>query len=66
MYTYVHIPMMICSKPILRSQYTPKTSQYSPYHSKRVGDIMPAFQDGHEKQIVHVTEGGMLILRIKL
>ena len=40
--------MMICSKTIHRSQYTPKISQYSPYQSKRVGGIMPTFQDRHE------------------
>ena len=65
-YTDVHNPMMICSKTIHRSQYTPKISQYSPYHSRPAGGIMPAFQDKCKDKIVHGMEGGMLILKIKL
>ena len=65
-YTDVHNPMMICSKTIHRSQYKPKISQYSPYHSKPAGGIMPAFQDKCKDKIVHGMEDGMLILKIKL
>ena len=65
LYKDVHISMIVCSKTIHRSQYTPKISQYSLYHSKRGGGIMPAFQDRHKNEIVYVMGDGMLILRVK-